>query len=136
MKKIVFIIMLAVILVGSLLAQALSVDSRKVPIQMADNFDSITIECSADTLYNRVLVPSYATEAWMVSVTGGVDVCKDSLYTRIAKDTVNGLPPRLRYARIAAGTPFTLPLKTHTKFYVRRAAAGTATTVYIIWRKL
>lgn len=136
MKKHILLIVLAVILATTLVAQALSLDSRKVPIQMADNWDSITIECSADTLYNRVLVPSYATEAWIVSVTGSVDVCKDSLYTRIVKDTVNGLPPRLRYARIAAGTPFTLPLKTHTKFYVRRAAAGTATTVYIIWRKL
>lgn len=136
MKKHIIITILALLVIGGLMAQALSVDSRRVPIQMADTFNTTTVTCSADTLYRRVVVPSYTTEAWIISATGAVDICPDSLYTETAKDTVLGIPGLLRYARVPAATPFQLPVKTKTYFYVRRAAAGTATTVYIIWKKI
>ena len=136
MKKHILFTILALCLIGSMVAQALSLDSRKIPIQMADGFDTLTFACSADTLYQRVVVPSYTTETWIISATGGVDVCPDSLYTETAKDTTLGIKGRLRYVRVPAATPFSLPTKTKTYFYIRRAAAGTASTVSIIFKKI
>lgn len=136
MKKYIIITMLALMCIGALVGQALSLDSRKVPIQMADSFDTITFACSADTLYQRVVVPSYTTEAWIISATGGVDVCADSLYTETAKNTILGIKGRLRYVRVPAATPFSIPTKTKTYFYIRRSAAGTASTVSIIFKKI
>lgn len=125
MKKLILFALLALIVVTTLSAQALSLDSRKVPIQFPDNFSVERFTCSADTVYSRVTVPSYAIEAWIIGETGAVHVNPDSTYATVAP-----------YIAIPAATPFTLPVKNETKFFVRRAAAGTATILNIVWKKL
>ncbi|MCB5285542.1 MAG: hypothetical protein LHW45_08150 [Candidatus Cloacimonetes bacterium] len=127
MKRTILLILILVLAVG-LSAQAMSLDSRRVPIQGPDNFTTLTVNCTADTVYTRVTVPAYAAEAWIILGTGAAHICADSLYSE-----TSGLK---RYAAIPAATAFTLPVKQMTKFYIRRAAAGTACVVNIIWRKL
>lgn len=128
-KTILILVLAMVLLATALFSQALSVDSRKIPIQLADNFSAQRYSCSADTLYNRVTVPSYAVEAYIIAETGAVNVCADSTYIATSAFPKN-------YASVPAASPFIIPVKQMTKFYIRRAAAGTATTVNIVWKKL
>lgn len=128
MRKYLILTVLALILITTLVAQALSVDSRKVPIQAPDTFSTLRISCPADTVYRSVTVPAHTWEAWIISETGAVHVNTDSLYTEVSGNK--------RYVSVPAAVQFSLPVKTVNKFWIRRAAAGTATTVNIIWKRI
>jgi len=128
MKKIILIGILAMIVIMAL-AVTLPVDSRKKEMQFHRSYSLGLYSPSADTLYNRVTVPTNTVEALITAETGGVSVCVDSTYIATSAFPKN-------YVTIAAGTTLKLPVLNVTKFYIRRASAGTASKAHIVFLKM
>lgn len=124
MKKLLLILLTCIILMMTLAAQTLPVDSRKVPMQFNKSFECLRYAAAADTTWRRITIPSGTMEMTILPVTGAIGVRPDSLYTNN------------KYIDIAAGIPMKLPVYHNTKIYVRRTAAGTASVANILFLKM
>lgn len=129
LKNILFIVLMVCLTISAVSAQTLPVDTRKIPMQFSKTFSTARYTLSADTLYNKITLPSNCVEVVILAETGSVQVCPDSTYI-----TTSAYPKN--YATITAGLPMKLPTYKGTKFYVRRAASGTASVVNLIFYKM
>lgn len=128
MKKIILLAILVLVVIAAL-AVTLPVDSRKKEMQFHKSYSLGLYSPSADTLYNRVTLPSNTVEISITAETGGVQVCADSTYIATSAYPKN-------YVNIAAGTTLKLPVLNATRLYIRRAAAGTASKAHIVFLRM
>lgn len=126
MKKIILLMVLAIILVGALIAQTLPVDSRKKEMQFHKSWEALRYSPTADTLWHKILIPSGTMEVIILADSASVAISPDSLYYKTAKP----------YGYLKEGIPLKLPTYKATKFYVRRAASGTSAHINIYFMKM
>lgn len=124
MKKLLLILLTCIILMMTLAAQTLPVDSRKIPMQFNKSFGTLRVSPAADAWWDTVTLPANTVEVLILPVTGSIDVCADSV--NVGQN----------YIGIAAGIPMKLPVYHNTKIYVRRTAAGTASVANILFLKM
>jgi len=124
LKMIVLIVMAITLVMTTLFAQTLPVDSRKKEMQFHKSFACLRYAPAADTTWRRITIPSGTMEVQILPVTGAIGVRPDSLYTNNS------------YIDIAAGVPLKLPVYRTTMIYVRRTAAGTASVANILFLKM
>ncbi len=126
------ITVLSMVLLGFLLVIALNVyaqytlpvDSRKIAIQMNKGFSCLSYSPSADTLWKPITVPSGTVEVVLIPATGSISVRADST-------NANNF-----YATVPTGVPIVIPVYSQRTFYIRRAAAGTASIANLFFYKL
>ena len=126
------ITVLSMVLLGFLLVIGLNmyaqytlpVDSRKIAIQMNKGFSCMSYSPSADTLWKPITVPKGTVEVVLIPATGGIGVRADST-------NANNF-----YATVPTGVPVVIPVYSQRTFYIRRAAAGTASVANLFFYKL
>lgn len=123
-NKYLIIALLMLVLAVSLSAQTLSVDKNGVPIQAGRTFSTLTMTCSADTLWNKVEVPPGTYSVWLLP-SNGLKVSADSTYTNPATDV-----------SLTDSLAVELPVLRKTQFWIRRASAGTAASAYMIFKRM
>ena len=126
MKKIILLMVLAIILVGALIAQTLPVDSRKKEMQFHKSWEALRYSPAADTIWHRITLPARTMEVIILADSAAVAISPDSLYYATDKP----------YGLLSAGVPLKLPTYKATKFYVRRAASGTSAHINIYFMKM
>ncbi|MDD3535368.1 MAG: hypothetical protein PHC50_04395 [Candidatus Cloacimonetes bacterium] len=121
--KVIVLALLLMVLVAILPAQTLAPDRNGIPIQAGRSFSTLTVVCSADTLWNKVVVPPGTYSAFVVA-SAALKVAADSVYVNPAADI--SLP--------TAGVD--LPVISKPVFWVRRSAAATAANAYILFKRM
>lgn len=131
-KALLFIIVAAILLVGvvsALQGQTLPVDSRRKEMQFHRSYSLGLYSPSADTLYNRITLPSRTMEVTITAETGAIQVAVDSTYV-----TTSAFPKN--YVTIATGTTLKLPTYRAQYLWIRRAVAGTASKAHVVFLKM
>jgi len=125
-------IMLILSLLMVMVVAVLPVEARRLPqdlngnvMQFGSQFSCLTVTASADTVWKKVEIPAGTYEILMRGTGGALKVAADSVYATIKyeyelKDTLGVV---------------VLPCLSMTRFYIRRAAAGTAAGAYLILRR-
>jgi hypothetical protein len=118
------VILVLVLAVSMIMAQTMARDKNNVPIPFGRTFETLTV-ASADTVWKKVVVPTGTYEAYVRATGGAMLVAADSLYGTIKyeialQDTIGHV---------------NLPVINKPHFWIRRAAAGTASSVYILYKK-
>lgn len=126
MKKIILLMVLAIILVGALVAQTLPVDSRKKEMQFHKSWEALRYSPAADTLWHKITIPARTMEVIILADSAALAISPDSLYYKTDKP----------YGFVSAGIPLKLPTYKATKFYIRRAASGTSAHANIYFLKM
>jgi ribosomal protein L11 len=121
---VVLIVILSVIALNLFAQYTLPVDSRKIAIQMNKGFSCMTYSPAADTLWKAIAVPSGTVEVVLIPATGSIGVRADN-------SNANNY-----YATVPVGVPIVIPVYSQRTFYIRRAAAGTASVANLIFYKL
>lgn len=124
--RIFFVILAVLLLVSALAAQSSIKDRNGKPVNyVGTSWIAQTVACSADTVWKRVTIPTGAYEVIM-RPTASIKVAADSLYAASNNYEVT-LQDTLTYV--------TLPAHNMTTLWIRRASAGTAASLNIIYRK-
>lgn len=124
--RIFFVILAVLLLVSALAAQSSIKDRNGKPVNyVGTSWIAQTVACSADTVWKRVTIPTGAYEVIM-RPTASIKVAADSLYAASNNYEVT-LQDTLTYV--------TLPAHNMTTLWIRRASAGTAASLNIIFRK-
>ncbi len=127
LRFIILCLLLTAILVVSLNAQTLPVDSRKREMQFHRDWSAQRFSPAADTLWHKITLPARCTEVWAVADSGAIAISPDSLY--YASD----VKP---YAWINAGVPFKLPTIRKSAIWVKRANAAVSTHINLIFKRM
>jgi len=116
-------IILALLLLGltALAAQTLPLDLNGYPIQSGKSIYPMCWSPAADTLWDAITIPSGAYKVMIVGAAGGWGI-------RLNNSNANNY-----FATVPVNVPVYLDVTNMTAFYVRRAAAGTATIVHMIF---
>lgn len=125
-KTTVIMIIMGVLLIGILLmAQTLPLDSRRKVMQFTSDPYFLKV-APADTTLTTVYVPQGAIEMTIVP-SGDMQISKEKDYKRGGKaDNIITL-----YSKV----PLTIPVMSLDSLYVRRAAAATAVTANIVFKR-
>ena len=102
----------------------LPVDGRKIPMQFYRDF-SFQEVAPSDTTWTRINLPEGTVAVHCLSIVDSVAVSPDSTYAT----GYTGLPITKQY-------PLILPTVRRPVLWVRRAAAGTASKVRLIFYKM
>ena len=130
MKTLRFVIMcllLTAILVVSLSAQTLPVDSRKKEMQFFRDWSAQRYSPAADTLWHKITLPDRCMEVWAIADSGSIAISPDSLYY-----TSTNKP----YAWIQPGVPFKLPTYRKSFIWVKRASSAVSTHLNLIFKRM
>ncbi|MFA7543517.1 MAG: hypothetical protein WCY84_04010 [Candidatus Cloacimonadaceae bacterium] len=122
--KVIVLALLLMVLAAILPAQTLAPDRNGIPIQAGRSFSTLTVVCSADTLWNKVVVPPNTYSAFVVA-SATLKVAADSVYVNPAADI-----------SLAAAAGVELPVISKPVFWVRRSAAATAANAYILFKRM
>jgi hypothetical protein len=124
--RIFIVILVVMLLVSALVAQSSIKDRNGKPVNyVGTSWIGQTVACSADTVWKKVTIPTGAYEIIM-RPTASIKVAADSLYAASNNYEVT-LQDTLTYV--------TLPAHNMTTMWIRRASAGTAASLNIIFRK-
>lgn len=119
--KHIILALLILVLAITLPAQTLHRDKNGVPIQGGRTFSTLT--APADSTWTRVTVPANTYSVYLLP-SAGLKVSADS--TDVATNS----------ATLSSSTPIEIPVLRKTHFFIRRAAAGTPASAYLIFRKM
>lgn len=126
LSKLLLLTIVALLMISSLAAQSLIKDRNGKPIPyVGTSWLTQTVACSADTVWTKVSFPAGAYEL-SVRPSAAIKIAADSLYAASNNYEVT-LPDTTAYA--------TLPVHNMTTMWIRRASAGTAANLNIIFRK-
>lgn len=130
MKTLRFItlcLLLTAIMVVSLSAQTLPVDSRKKEMQFHRDWSAQRFSPDADTLWHKIELPNRCTEVWAIADSGAIVISPDSLYYA---------PDNKPYAWISAGVPFKLPTIRQSAIWVKRASSDVSAHINLIFKRM
>lgn len=127
LRFIILCLLLTAILVVSLSAQTLPVDSRKKEMQFFRDWSAQRYSPAADTLWHKITLPDRCVEVWAIADSGAIAISPDSLYY----DSTNK-----PYAWISAGVPFALPTVRKTEIWVKRASSAVSTHLNLIYKRM
>ena len=92
---------------------------------VGSSWEMLTAACSADTVWTEVTIPDNTYEMEILP-SAGIKVAADSVYSAAKKREI-ALADTTLWLRI--------PTTNMTTFWIRRASAGTAANLYIIFKK-
>jgi hypothetical protein len=126
MCKTLLLTIVAMLMVTSLMAQSVLKDRNGTPIPyVGTSWQTQTVACSADTVWTKVTIPAGVYEL-NVRPTASIKIAADSLYAA-SNNYEATLQDTLTYV--------TLPAHNMKTMWIRRASAGTAANLNIIYRK-
>lgn len=126
-KTLILCLLLTIILMVSLSAQTLPVDSRKKEMQFHRNWSAQRYSPAADTLWHKISLPDRCMTVWAIADSGSIAISPDSLYYAAS------LKP---YAWIQPGVPFKLPVYKNSVIWVKRASSAVSTHLNLIFMKM
>jgi len=126
LRFIILCLLLTAILVVSLAAQTLPVDSRKKEMQFFRDWSAQRYSPAADTLWHKITLPDRCMEVWAIADSGSIAISPDSLYYATAKP----------YAWIQPGVPFKLPTYKQGVIWVKRASSTVSTHLNLIFMRM
>lgn len=127
LRFIILCLLLTAILVVSLSAQTLPVDSRKKEMQFFRDWSAQRYSPAADTLWHKITLPDRCVEVWAIADSGAIAISPDSLYYASTNKP---------YAWISAGVPFKLPTVRKTEIWVKRASSAASTHLNLIFKRM
>ena len=124
-KTIIFI-MIALVLTLSLAAQSLIKDYNGTPVgYVGSSWISQTVSCPADTVWKEIEIPTGTYEI-LARPTANIKLAADTLYAA-ADNYEMTLQDTTAYVA--------LPVHNMTVMWIRRAAAGTAASLNMLFKK-
>jgi hypothetical protein len=107
----------------------MAVDSNGYPLQMGRTFVAVdSLLAGAGTAWITKAVPTNAVYATLIAAVGAITFGSTSAWTTAYTTQTGVLLP--------VGVPVKIPVMNMSNIYYRRAATGTAATLYIIWEKM
>lgn len=106
-------------------ASVIKTPNGEVVPYVGSSWEMLTAACSADTVWTEVTIPDNTYEMEILP-SAGIKVAADSVYS-VANKREIALADTTLWLRI--------PTTNMTTFWIRRASAGTAANLYIIYKK-
>ena len=126
MKRLLIFAILCLTLLATLEAQSAIKDyNGNILPYVGSSWISQTVSCTADTVWKEVSIPAGVYEI-IARPSAAIKIGADSLYAS-ADNYETTLADTTAY--------ITLPAHNMTSFWIRRAAAGTAANLYLIYKK-
>lgn len=126
LKTILLIILAVTLVISAIVAQTLPVDTRKKEMQYSKTFTALRYSPAADTVWERVTLPTRCIEVICLANTGAVAISPDSTYSSTNSAIF----------RLGPGVPLKLPTYKTTVFYVRRAVSTVKTNLSLLFYRM
>jgi hypothetical protein len=123
-RALILVLMLLVTVVLSAQNLIKNASGEVVPY-LGTRWEARTVACTADTVWTKITLPANTFEL-LVNPTAGLKISADSLYYAAN-------PYEVALVDTTLWTP--LPVHNMTEIWIRRASAGTAATLKVIFRK-
>lgn len=124
--KLILLTIVVVLMISSLMAQSVIKDYNGTPVgYVGSSWLSQTIACTADTVWKKIVIPAGTYEI-LARPTANIMLAADSLYAAADNYEVT-LQDTTAYVA--------LPVHNMTTMWIRRASAGTAASLNMLFKK-